>query len=253
VPFGLPEEPPPHRPVLPPRAGEEKRLLFGALYDWYDPWALLAALERLEELPWELYLIAHPDPHGTPQELMTRVEAWCRKRQWWGSRVRQLPWVPAERRFDLLRDVDLMVAPHVPSLETRLSLRTRFLEALAVGCPVVVSQGGSVGSLVAGEGAGWVVAPGDPEELAEALGQALRDREEAARRAEAGKRLAGRFIWERAMVPLVEFCRAPWRDESKERFAFRPPTSSPSDPLAFRIRRRLRRSLQGLTWPRRSR
>ncbi len=57
------------------------------------------------------------------------VEADCRRRGWWGSRVRLLDWVPAARRWDLLRDVDVLAAPHRPSLETRLSLRTRFLDA----------------------------------------------------------------------------------------------------------------------------
>ena len=50
VPFGVPEELPPHRPFLEPAGPEPgaRRLLFGALYDWYDPWTLLDALELLE-------------------------------------------------------------------------------------------------------------------------------------------------------------------------------------------------------------
>ena len=50
VPFGLPQELPAYRPYLPPRRAGERRLLFGGLYDWYDPFTLLAALERLGEM-----------------------------------------------------------------------------------------------------------------------------------------------------------------------------------------------------------
>src|SRR5436853_6019818 len=175
VPFGVPDELPPHRPVLPARRPGERRLLFGGLYDWYDPWTLLDALAQLELPGWRLLLIRNPNPESTPQRLFARVEARCRELGWWGARVQALDWVTAERRYDLLRDVDLLVAPHRPSLETRLSLRTRFLDALAAGCPVVTSEGGAMSRLLDEHRAGWTAPPGDVPALARALGQALDD------------------------------------------------------------------------------
>lgn len=248
VPFGVPEELPPHRPLLPAReagAGQTDavRILFGGLYDWYDPFTLLSALEHLPERPWVLYLVRNPNPEGTPQALLARVEDHCRTRGWWGERVQVLDWVPAERRFDLLRDVDLLCSPHLPSLETRLSLRTRFLDALACGCPVVVTEGGTVARLVRENDAGWVVPPADETALARALVEVLANEHERVRRREAGRRLADSFAWERVLAPLVGFCREPWRDPTRERFAFRPPTVAPADALGFRLRRKLRRAL----------
>jgi glycosyltransferase involved in cell wall biosynthesis len=237
VPFGVPEELPPHRPVLPPRAAGERRLLFGGLYDWYDPATLLDALALLDRPGWTLLLIRNPNPESTPQRLFAEVEARCRALGWWGSRVQVHDWVPAERRYDLLRDVDLLVAPHRPSLETRLSLRTRFLDALAAGCPVVTSEGGAMSRLLAEHHAGWVAPPGDASALARALAQALDD--PASRKAGA-RELATAFRWDRVLEPLVRFCREPWVDATKERFAYRPATVAPPDRLAFRLRRRLR-------------
>ncbi|HEX6198762.1 MAG TPA: glycosyltransferase, partial [Thermoanaerobaculia bacterium] len=245
VPFGVPDELPPHRPLLEPRAPGERRLLFGALYDWYDPWTLLDALELLAPEPragpaaaWTLLLIRHPDPAGTPQRLMRQVEARCRERGWWGTRVRALDWVPAERRYDLLRDVDLLVAPHRPSLETRLSMRTRFLDALAAGLPVVTSEGGTLSRLLREENAGWVVPPGDARALAAALEEAL---DEPDRHAAGAAALARRLSWDRALEPLLLFCRAPRRDPTKDDFAFRPATVAPPDAPGFRLGRWLRR------------
>jgi glycosyltransferase involved in cell wall biosynthesis len=237
VPFGVPDELPAHRPVLPPRAAGETRLLFGGLYDWYDPWTLLDALAALERPGWTLLLIRNPNPEGTPQRLFAEVEAHCRSLGWWGSRVQALDWVPAERRYDLLRDVDLLAAPHRPSLETRLSLRTRFLDALAAGCPVVTSEGGAMSRLLAEHRAGWVVPPGDAPALTRALAAALAAPE--SRRSGARELLAA-FRWDRALAPLVRFCRGPRVDPTKARFAVRPATVSPPDPVAFRLRRKLR-------------
>jgi len=243
VPFGVPDELPEHRPVLPAREAGEKRLLFGGLYDWYDPWTLLDALEIADRPDWRLFFIRNPNPESTPQRLMAEVEARCRRLGWLGSeshRVRILDWIPAGRRYDLLRDVDLVVAPHRPSLETRLSLRTRFLDAMAAGCPVVTSAGGAMSRMLREHGAGWVVPPGDPHALAAALAEAVDDAAAREVRRAGARELLADFRWDRALAPLLRFCREPRTDATKERFVHRPGTAAPTDPLLLRIRRRLR-------------
>lgn len=241
VPFGVPDELPPHRPVLPPREPGERRLLFGGLYDWYDPWTLLDALSQLDVPGWTLLLIRNPNADSTPQRLLGEVEARCRRLGWWESRVKTLDWVPAERRYDLLRDVDLLVAPHRPSLETRLSLRTRFLDALAAGCPVITSEGGTMSRLLREHRAGWVAPPGDAEALAGLLREVLTaDEHTLSERRQGARELLRDFTWDRALEPLLRFCREPRRDETKDRFAHRPETVAPPDPFPFRLKRRLR-------------
>ncbi len=240
VPFGVPDELPPHQPVLPARQPGEVRLLFGGLYDWYDPWTLLDALEKTGRPGWSLYLIRNPNPETTPQRLMSEVEERCRQLGWWESRVRVLDWTPADRRYDLLRDFDLLVAPHRPSLETRLSLRTRFLDALAAGCPVVTSAGGAMSRMLREHGAGWVVPPGDADALARALVEAVEDGAARERCRAGGRELLRDFRWDQALAPLVRFCREPRTDETKEIFVYRPATAAPPDPLTVRLRRRLR-------------
>jgi len=242
VPFGVPEELPPHDPYLPARRPGEKRLLFGGLYDWYDPWTLLDALDALDRPDWTLLLISNPNPENTPQRLLGQVEERCRRRGVWGTRVRLLDWVPSERRYDLLRDVDVLVAPHRPTLETRLSLRTRFLDALAAGCPVVTSSGGAMSRMLAEHRAGRVVPPGDATALGAALAAAVEQVDREAFSAGAARLLEG-FRWERALAPLAEFCREPRFDPTKERFARALPTGAPADSLAFRVKRRLQRML----------
>ncbi len=244
VPFGLPEELPPYQPLL-ERTGEGvRRLLFGGLYDWYDPWTLLRALESLEakgSTAWQLLVVRNPNAEGTPQRLFGEVEAWCRERGWWDSKVLAIDWVEAHRRYDLLRDADLMVSPHRPSLETRLSLRTRFLDALAAGCPAICTEGGAMSRLLQEYQAGWVVPAEDPEALAAALKEVLEDPAALAQKRRGAEALRERFAWPTVLEPLVKFCRNPRQDPTKEDFAFRPATVAPPDGLGFRFKRWWRR------------
>lgn len=243
VPFGVPEELPVPEQLLPGRVPGEKRLLFGGLYDWYDPWPVLEAFAVIDEPDWRLYFIRNPNPEATPQKLFREVEAWAKKRRLLGERIVVLDWIPAARRYDLLREVDVLVATHTLTLETRLSLRTRFLDALAAGCPVVTSTGGGMSRLLEHFDAGWVAPPGDAEAVARALREAVTDEEKIAARRAGGERLLESFRWEKVLAPLLEFCRAPKLDGTKEEFAFRPETQAPPDGLAFRLRRYIKRQL----------
>lgn len=250
APFGVPDRLAPHRPFLDSEGGEDsdsnggrKRLLFGGLYDWYDPQTLLEALARLDRPELELLFIRNPNAAGTPQRRLAEVEAWARRRGWWGERIRALDWVPYERRYDLLRDVDLMVATHRPSLETDLALRTRFLDALAAACPVVSSAGGALSRLLSENDAGWVVPCGDPEALAAALEEVTRGGSLVEARVERARKLASEFAWDRVLEPIVRFCRAPRREATKDRFASPLETHAPADSGAFRLRRFLRTRL----------
>jgi glycosyltransferase involved in cell wall biosynthesis len=240
VPFGVPDELPAHRPWLAPATDGAPRLLFGGLYEWYDPWTLLSALDSLLDLRWRLLFARNPNAGSTPQALLAAVERWVAQRgAAWRDRVELFDWAPIARRFDLLRDVSLLVSTHADGIETRLSLRTRFLDAMAAGCPVVTSDGGTVARLLRESGGGWVVPRGDAPALARVLRSVLESPREARARAEVGRATARTFTWSTVLAPLERFCAAPAVDPTREAFAFRPESPIPADDWRFRIRRKI--------------
>lgn len=240
VPFGLPQALPSHEPILPPREPGVQRLLFGGLYDWYDPMPVLRALAEGDEA-WHLLLVRNPNP-AVPQRAFAAAEQWARGQGMWDDRVAAIDWVPYERRYDLLRDVDLLISTHRRSLETDLSFRTRFLDALAVGCPVVTSRGGALSELLEQHEAGWVTPVGDSKAIAAAIHAALAAGE-GSQQVRRGRELAAQFTWQRSLAPLLEFCAQPYSDASRHRFTHRPETIAPADDLLFRAKRRLRRMM----------
>lgn len=242
VPFGVPEELPAHDPVLPARSPGERRLLFGGLYDWYDPLPVLEAVAR-GDADWRLLLVRNPNP-AVPQSTFREAERWAKRRGLWEDRISAIDWVPYDRRYDLLRDVDLLISTHRRSLETDLSFRTRFLDALAVGCPIVSSAGGAMSDLLERHRAGWVAPVGNPQALGAAIREALAEGRQSVR-VQRGEELAASYTWARSLEPLSRFCARPHRELSRLRFTHSIDTVAPVDSLVFRIKRRLRRLLGG--------
>jgi glycosyltransferase involved in cell wall biosynthesis len=79
------------------------------------------------------------------------------------------------------------------------------VEAMAVGCPVVLADSTALPE-VGGE-AGWYAPPADEEALASAIRGVLDRPEERARKVEIGRRVAAGFRWDSAADRLVEALR----------------------------------------------
>lgn len=117
-------------------------------------------------------------------------------------------WVPYDERADWLLDAACAVSCHLPSLETRFSWRTRYLDCFWAGLPVVCTRGEVLADRIAREDLGAAVPERDPAALAAALDRVLsRGRADYAPRLAA---VADELRWSRATRPLVRFvCDAP--------------------------------------------
>jgi hypothetical protein len=119
-------------------------------------------------------------------------------------------WVEHDRRADYLLDADLGVSTHLDHLETAFSFRTRLLDYAWAGLPIVNTSGDAFEPLIIEHGLGAVVPPGDVEALATTIEKLLYDPELLAATAERVRRFAPELAWQRALAPLVEYCRAPY-------------------------------------------
>ncbi|MEP6801239.1 MAG: hypothetical protein ABJC07_04840, partial [Acidobacteriota bacterium] len=121
-------------------------LLFGGIYDWYDPEILLDAWPSiLSAHPQaKLLFFENPNPESTPQKVYARVRERARIVDPAGQSVFFGPWLPYEARADLYAAVDLAVSISSSGLETDLAFRTRLLDAAWGGVPSVSVHGGSI-------------------------------------------------------------------------------------------------------------
>ncbi len=226
VPFGLPSKPPRHRRqvlkgVWPGIGMGDKVILWGGgLWQWLDPLTAIRALARIWEQRQDVKLVfpgtRHPNVGGVPDMPMRRAAVALADEL--GLRGRGVffgDWVPYEVWPDYLLEADVGVSLHFDSVETRLAFRSRVLDYLWAGLPMVLTRGDAISEYVVGLGVGEVVDYEDDARLASAL---LRLLERPRSALEAGFEVArAELTWERGAEPLVRFCRRPRRAPDKGR------------------------------------
>ena len=279
VPFGIsaseprPSGAPAAREVIP---GIDKDSLLaiwaGGIWNWFDPLTLIRAWPAvLKEVPEARLLFMgtrHPNPDIPVMEMAAKARRLAAEL---GLAERTVHfnegWVPYDRRQDYLLEADIGVSTHYNHLETSFSFRTRILDYIWAGLPVVSTQGDDFARWISDRGAGEVVGYEDPDSITRAVVRLLGDA--SARRAcsEAIRAARADFFWERALEPLVRYCNAPWRAAdlaaAPHRVALQPtPTSASllqrlndyrkaeglaatSKRVAAGVRRRVRRRAEG--------
>ncbi|MCU1441456.1 MAG: glycosyl transferase [Rhodoglobus sp.] len=220
VPFGFDATPPVHerdvlKGVLPGIGPDDKVLLWGGgLYNWFDPRTLIRAVALLGNTRPEVRLFfqgtKHPHPGVPEMAIVSESRALAEEL---GVLDRSVffneSWVDYADRQNYLTEADAGVSTHFSHVETTFSFRTRILDYLWAGLPMVVTEGDSFAELVATERLGLVVPAEDPEALASALDAILFDTDfiEDARANVA--RVRERFLWSNTLEPLLEFVRHP--------------------------------------------
>ena len=112
-----------------------------------------------------------------------------------------------------LLDADVGVSTHFQHVETTFSFRTRILDYLWAGLPIVTTEGDAFGRIVATEELGAAVPERDVAAMANALESALYDEVSVTLWRKNVARVREQYTWERTLAPLVAFCRAPMRAE----------------------------------------
>ena len=216
VPYGIDAAPP--RPTRAPlRAaglladGEHLAIWAGGMWSWLDPLTALRALELLRPARPDLRLAfvayEHPDPgqRRAHQAMAAEAIAYARDRGLDGSVLFRPPWLSRQDYFDHLIEADVGVTLASPALEGEFASRTRILDYLVSGLPVVCTAGNTMAEVVATSGLGSVVAAQDVDACAAALDRLAN----GAPRPRLDRGALAPFEWRNVARPLVEYCVDP--------------------------------------------
>jgi hypothetical protein len=222
APFGVAarragEAPAPHR--------TGKNILFGGVYDWYDA---VLAIEAVKLAGLTLTFTRHPNPDITPQGELARAMQYVKDNRL--DFVEFVPWVPYEERGAFYDRFAAALMTFPQSLETDLSMRTRVYDYLWAGLPIVSSSAPGTDDVI--EKYGAVVRGDNPADYAKALLKVTQTPIDTTAFVEEHQ-------WSRTLAPLVDFCRAPRFDESKETFGVRMYAPERPATILDRIKRKI--------------
>ena len=244
VAFGLPDDPPQHRaPALRGVVAgigpdDEVVLWGGGVYDWFDPltaiWAVGALRERRPRIRLYFLGVRHPNPAIEESRTLVAARALAEELGLTGRHVFfNEGWVRYEDRSNYLLEADVAISLHVEHVEAAYSFRTRILDYIWAGRPIVATRGDTFAELIEREGLGRVVAGGDVVAVAAALEELLESADARDRcRARAGE-VAHRFVWSEVLRPLVDFCAAPSRAADAGTLLAWPAVPAPPPPPAL--------------------
>ncbi|MCL1870982.1 MAG: glycosyltransferase [Promicromonosporaceae bacterium] len=222
VPFGVADDAPVQtahgiKGVVPGISETDKVILWGGgVYNWFDPLTLVRAVDRLvkEHPEVKLYFLGlkHPNPGVPDMRIAWELRELSDKLGLTGKNVFfNSGWVPYNERANYLLDADLGVSTHFHHIETAFSFRTRILDYLWAGLPIVATGGDTFDALITENGLGATVPPEDVDALVAALETYLFDDEAIASARAAVSTFADRYRWSTVLQPLVDFCRFPRR------------------------------------------
>jgi glycosyltransferase involved in cell wall biosynthesis len=225
VPSGCRPEPPTHtRDVLKgvwAGIGRDDQVVLwgGGIWEWLDPATLLHAMRQLVTARPGLRLVFpgthHPNPIVGDMPRRRQAVELAAEMGLLGTHVffgdAQTPagWVPYEEWQNYLLEADVGVSLHVDSLEAELAFRSRIMDYIGAGLPMVITAGDATSEIVERFGLGIAARAGDVAGVARAIDRLL-DEPRTARSAQFARARAA-LSWAEVAQPLVDFCRAPRR------------------------------------------
>jgi glycosyltransferase involved in cell wall biosynthesis len=216
VPFGLPADAPQPAPaILRGRvpgiaAGDQIILWGGGLWDWLDPLTPVRAMKTVAAQCPRARLVFFQLASGW-MSMWDQTRKLAEALGLLDQQVIFADWLSPEEWAACLLEADVGLSFHPAGIETHFAFRTRLLDYIWAGLPIVTASGDVLSELVEPHGLGYVVEPGDPETLAQALISLLQEPDARGSRRASFQDVAQKRTWERAVEPLARYCDRPWR------------------------------------------
>jgi glycosyltransferase involved in cell wall biosynthesis len=178
----------------------------GGTWEWLDPGTAVEAVIAVNQAGVACKLLflgrSRPNRHVIERRGEDRLDQLLRHG---APYVEANPaWVPYGERLSWLRRSKIAIMLHRPTAEAAYSIRTRLFDAIAAEVPIITTEEGFAAELVAAEGLGMVVPPGDSGAVADAIIRLLRDDALFARCVSNLARIRPRFAWDAVTRPLID-------------------------------------------------
>jgi len=222
VPFGLASRPPQHskqvmRGVMPGIGADDLVLLWaGGIWQWLDPLtvirAVAAASQQIKNLRLVFLGTEDPNPQNRPMSMVEQSRHLASDLGVLDRHVFFRPgWTSYEERQNWLLEADIGVSAHQQTAEARFAFRTRVLDYIWAGLPMILTSGDYFSEWAERQNVGYAVAAGDVAGWQNAVVKLAAERAEREHIRARLLRLVPQFAWEQVAAPLARYCAAPYK------------------------------------------
>ncbi len=194
----------------------------GGVWDWFDPLTVIKAVAQLNKKRNDIKLffmgIKSPNPKVPLMEMAVKAQALATELGVLNKNVFfSEQWIPYEQRVNYLLDSDAAVSAHYDLIETRFSFRTRILDYLWAGLPILTTGGDQLAELIDARHAGISINYEDVDGWVAAIEKMANDQDYRKSCAVNSSELAKEFYWSKSAEHLKRYCRAPYHTPAFEK------------------------------------
>lgn len=225
VPFGISEIDPVHtrdalKEKIPGLKENDKIFLWGGgVWNWFDPLTLISAIGEISKIRDDIKLfflgVKHPNPDVPEMEMLAKAFELSEKL---GIKdkyvIFNMDWVDYNDRQNFLLESYAGVSCHFDNLETRFSFRTRILDYLWAGLPIIATEGDYFSQEVDDKNLGVVVKFKDVESLKDAIIKISDDKDFYNECKKNIKEYREQYKWNIVTKPLKDFCNNPIKKQA---------------------------------------
>lgn len=192
----------------------------GGIWNWFDPITLIKAVHLLSLKRNDIKLVfmgvKHPNPLIPQMKMASDAIELAERLNLLDKFIFvNYGWVPYDERQNFLLDSTIGVSAHFDNLETRYAFRTRILDYIWAGLPILTTEGDSFAKLVEARELGITVPYMNENALAEALETMVDNPELMAKFKKNLADVKSEFYWENVTKPILSMI---------EGFKTQPPT-----------------------------
>jgi glycosyltransferase involved in cell wall biosynthesis len=212
VPFGMPT-------MEPANKGEGFRSRFGisdkahvilwggGVWNWFDPLTLIKAIDEISKIRNDVYLvfmgIKHPNPNISEMKMSHDAVLLSKELGLFEKKVFfNFGWTTYEERQSFLKEATIGASLHFEHLETQYSFRTRILDYLWAGLPIVSTEGDYFADLIRKENLGIIVPEKDVSAVKNAILNMIEDPTKVKNIKENIRRVSPQFHWDQVVKPI---------------------------------------------------
>lgn len=178
----------------------------GGIWNWFDP---LTLIEAVSNMPINLNVklvfmgIDHPNKDIPRMPMVEKAINLSKKKGIYGKTVFfNEGWVPYDQRKHFLMDADVGVSMHYDHLETRFSFRTRMLDYLWAGLPIIATEGDSFAELIEVENLGVITHYSNTKSIEDAIVKLAQDKSFYDQAKNNIGKIKRNFYWQECVRPI---------------------------------------------------